>query len=576
MTCGKGRGLKTPLVVLLCFILSASVAWAGSNNGKVTLRLQEAPLTTAIALLTQQAQVVVAKNQDLTGKTVTVNLVEQPIEKALDVLLTANGIPWYKGEDGIYYINATRPEPPKPETPAVPEVVVPKRFIVTEKIELYHRSPEEILRELGIEGGILDRRPPLEVPIPQVYNPQSGRTEPARIIHLQSSLNPANAKGPASSATPNGGSQGGNDLLQQTFPPVPGPSASDQDTAGRTPGDLDVFGQVPGFPQPGRRPGFVPRPGVPTPTVPGQPTPTAPGVPGAPGAAPGAVGGVAGRGFVPEGIQLVAGLLADNSLLVQGDPDAIDELRTIVQLLDVAPAQVAIKVDIVQVSANAQRQMGGNWAFFTREANIFAQPGVPGSGLIVDVLRGNLQATIAALVTRGQGRVIASPLITTMNNTFANVFQTTQTPIFVPLLTQTQTAVTTVTVPQFIAVETGLQVLPRINRDGTITLNVTPTLSNISRFVTSPDGTNIAPEFQQTGTVITRRVRSGETLVIAGLTTKNISFNETKIPILGDIPLVGRLFRNRSRTTNETQMLIFLTPTIVSEVGGGMRPEEVK
>ncbi|MGC8832996.1 MAG: type II secretion system protein GspD, partial [Armatimonadota bacterium] len=281
------------------------------------------------------------------------------------------------------------------------------------------------------------------------------------------------------------------------------------------------------------------------------------------------------RGFVPEGIDLVAGLLTDNSLLVQGDPDAIDELRSILRYIDVAPQQVSIKADIIEVNLNAVRAFGGTFNFFTNLANITANPGqAPGPNLTVDIVQGNLQAVIGAVVTNGKGRVLSSPLVTTMNNVPATIAKVFQTATFVPQTITSPAGITTVSIPVPINIQTTLDVLPRINRDGTITLQVTPQVSTPGETVTSPDGSVVFPTQSFTQTQITRRVRSGETIVIAGLTSQTIQDNVSKVPLLADIPVIGNLFRRVNRTTQESEMLIFLTPTIISEVGQGEAPTE--
>jgi hypothetical protein len=169
---------SAPLVSGLALSLAGtSPAWSVSQTDSgvppvkalstVTLRLQDAPLTQAINFLTQQADVVIANNDGLKNKTVTVNLKDKPIEQALDQILTPNNIPWYRDDDGTYMINASRPAkaatPPAEETgnilPAAPEVAPAKRFVVTEKIDLIHISPEDALYMLGLTPAGLDKRP---------------------------------------------------------------------------------------------------------------------------------------------------------------------------------------------------------------------------------------------------------------------------------------------------------------------------------------------------------------------------------------------------------------------------------
>jgi general secretion pathway protein D len=558
-------------------------AWAVTNTGSgsaesspakaannITLRLQDAPLTTAINFLTQQADVVIANNDGLKDKTVTVNLKDKPIEQALDQILTTNGVPWYRDDDGTYVINASRPAPKESSAassgatgilPAPPAPAPAGRFVVTEKIELTHASPDEMMQMLGlnVSGGKWVKKNGFSNT--NLFGDMLGSYgEPKSnlVIHDLSSgsLRPAN---PNNAINANGSSDAAPSAATDEMNPiVPDASSTGADGFNRTPGDRDQFGQGPAV----RVPGYTPRAN--TPTVPGAPgTNPATGGPNAPGG-----NQAAARGFVPPGIDLVAGMQSDNSLLVQGTPDDIEELRNVIRLLDIAPQQVSIKVDVINVSNSALRQFGASWQFFTKEGNITAQAsGAPsGGGLAIDVIRGNVQAVIGALTSNGRGRVISSPIVTTVNNIPAQISQSDILPIFEPVITTSVGG--TISQSTLVPVQstTGLLVTPRVNRDGTINVTGQVQISNIVQLVTSPDGTQIAPEINQTSLgPFMRRVASGETLVIGGLNTKNESVQETRIPLLSDIPLIGKLFRSRTRNDQENQMLIFITPSIVTE-----------
>ena len=549
-------------------VLSAALTGSAALADGVTLKLSDVPITTAVMALvqSQQADIVVHDSAVLQGK-VTVDLKDKPIDQALDLILSSHGIPWYKDEQGVYHINAKKPEPPREAKPAQQEVPLPPpvrpRYVVTEKIELQSISPDEALRALGLPVGP-DARWVRDTSAPPQPSPYSSFL-PSGFLRPASPMGAGDATvGPIRVGTESG---------QLVTSPLmasgdgAGVLGTGEDVANRAPGERDAFGQATGA----RRPGFQPRPPVPGTT--GTTGTTTTGTPTAPGGVGATATGT--RGFVPEGIDLVAGLLTDNSLLVQGDPDAIDELRSILRYLDVAPQQVSIKADIIEVNLNAVRAFGGTFSFFTNLANITANPGqAPGPNLTVDIVQGNLQAVIGAVTSDGKGRVLSSPLVTTMNNVPATIAKVFQTATFVPQTITSPAGITTVSIPVPINIQTNLDVLPRINRDGTITLQVTPVVSTPGETVTSPDGTVVFPTQNFTQTQITRRVRSGETIVIAGLTSQSVQDNVSKVPLLAEIPIIGKLFRRVNRTRQESEMLIFLTPTIIGEVGQGEAPTE--
>ncbi len=120
---------------------------------------------------------------------------------------------------------------------------------------------------------------------------------------------------------------------------------------------------------------------------------------------------------------------------------------------------------------------------------------------------------------------------------------------------------------QFISVQNGLTVQPRINGDNSISLTVSPQLSSFTP-VSGPNG--IQSVQTQTRVVqATRRIQNGETMVLGGFICKTDSRNSQKVPILGDLPIIGSLFRSRQQTTQGTETLVFLTPSIIEDVQTG-------
>ena len=97
---------------------------------------------------------------------------------------------------------------------------------------------------------------------------------------------------------------------------------------------------------------------------------------------------------------------------------------------------------------------------------------------------------------------------------------------------------------------------PRINGDDTVTLDLQPTISAPTGAAANGQPAPTSTQNLQT----TRTVRSGETMVIGGLVTKTDSYTLSKIPILGDLPILGSFFRSRAKDNNDQELLIFVTP----------------
>ena len=94
-----------------------------------------------------------------------------------------------------------------------------------------------------------------------------------------------------------------------------------------------------------------------------------------------------------------------------------------------------------------------------------------------------------------------------------------------------------------------------------------PQVADVGQNVTGPDGESIPEQDQQT-LMTTRRVANGETIVVGGFIHKDDSSNVQKIPILADLPIIGSLFKATSKNINDSELLIFVTPTIIPDHGG--------
>jgi len=191
----------------------------------------------------------------------------------------------------------------------------------------------------------------------------------------------------------------------------------------------------------------------------------------------------------------------------------------------------------------------------------FARSGDP---FFVTYSTGNITARLRTMLSEGFGKTVNSPVLRTLNNQYATVQQETQTTIFINNVVSTGTQILTIPEPQDYTVTTGLSVAPRINEDGTITMYLTPQIEDFGQIRTGPDGTQIPDRMRQYIEVVAN-VKSGETIVLGGMTRKTDLGTQNKFPILGDLPLIGQFFRSNTRDKNNSELLIFVTPTIMEE-----------
>jgi len=253
--------------------------------------------------------------------------------------------------------------------------------------------------------------------------------------------------------------------------------------------------------------------------------------------------------------------------------------------------QIDLEVEIYEVALNNSFQLGINWAYVADnlDTNFSALPGQLGlpatGGLIVqtpvygvspsapgihiDHHRGNLSAVLDALKLQGNLKVVSKPRLRTLNNQPAVVRvgqdipvflrQVTQSPGSPPVITETETI-------QTITVGTVLSITPQIASSGLITLDITPAVSRLVRIETSASGNTNAPviDIRQASSIV--RVRDGATIIMGGLVQDNATSTRRKIPILGDIPLLGKAFTGKYDNSERTELVFFLTPRIIQDV----------
>lgn len=536
------------IALLVAFVALALSCRAFAANG-IMLQIKDASLKEVVMLLTQQSgtNIVIADESKLDRK-VTASLTDVPLEKALDYIVRGAGVSYRKMDDGTYIIGGAVADdavivPPPSLLPPVEPVAAP---VYTQKtwtsIKLIHSKPSELLRLMGWNG---------TNPMPNCdsYYPDFGQP-----------------RGPNITTTPGGttvlGGQGGGAMSvgsgtqapnSQPVVPTIDPSAMSSG-AGRTADPNTGAAQVPGPPGYPRNPA---NPAQPTP----RPTTNS------------------NQNFLwPDGVDNAVPFDLDNAIIVKGDEQGIEAFRIIVGMLDKAPKQVQIKAEFVEVKCTDVKRFGIDWSL-DRLNESFSATLAGGGNVVVGFATGNLTATLRTQLTSDIGRIINSPIISTINNQNAMISINSQIPYWTTYNTITGTGtVVEQSQPNFISINTGLSVMPRVNGDDTITMTLTPEVSDTGNVVTGPDGTEI-PEQRNQRLFTQRRVANGETIVVGGFIRKNDSSSVTKIPVLGDLPIVGSLFRGTAKTTEDRELLIFITATIIPDsttgtmaVGGNLVP----
>ena len=191
-----------------------------------------------------------------------------------------------------------------------------------------------------------------------------------------------------------------------------------------------------------------------------------------------------------------------------------------------------------------------------------AGPGRSRSGVNIKDFKGLLEA----FASQGNVNVMASPWVMAMNNEPAVMRVGTQDVFFVTTSqvdASSGQVLQTVVTPQTINEGVTLSVTPQIAADGIINMSIMPSITERTGTATSRLGDQVPiVSVRETDTLV--RVHEGETIVIAGLMQDRTSVDKSKVPMLGDVPLVGGLFRREERTKRKTDLVILLTPTVMT------------
>jgi len=273
---------------------------------------------------------------------------------------------------------------------------------------------------------------------------------------------------------------------------------------------------------------------------------------------------------------------------VRGVPESIEEARQIVEDFDKKLKQVSIQAYIMTANVQRVRELGLQWEYLEDPEGAIAAGFVPGDLGNVNFSVGSLlggrssidsdhvSAVISALATDSDTEILANPRVLVDDGQMATFKNVTREPYQDSAYStgyqggggETQPSYR-YTVPmqvKFIDVGTTLDVTPRINESGYVEMNISAKDSTADmRSILSGGSTTTVP-VETENSVITRvMVRSGETIVIGGLRVDSASKEVDKIPFLGDIPLIGHLFKSTERQTADRELLIFIRPEIVEE-----------
>jgi general secretion pathway protein D len=255
-----------------------------------------------------------------------------------------------------------------------------------------------------------------------------------------------------------------------------------------------------------------------------------------------------------------------------------------VRAFDVRQPQVLIEAKVIEVKLNDNFRFGINWQLVVEKLatlNTLAAAGTyavsPPAGATLTTLTlgsglDDLQVVLQMIEKMGKTNTLSSPRLTVLNNEEAKLAVATREPFISQTVVQSVNTSTTADNVQFVDVGVTLRVTPAISEDSYIQMKIKPEISTAGtplELQGVAQGSNTAFTRTRVPVVTTQElettvmVRSGTTLVIGGLIQDKQDKTIVKLPILGNIPVLGRAFSSKANDFTKTELVIFLTPTIL-------------
>jgi type II secretory pathway component GspD/PulD (secretin) len=277
-------------------------------------------------------------------------------------------------------------------------------------------------------------------------------------------------------------------------------------------------------------------------------------------------------------------------LVVSDYPEVVKKIKQVVADVDVPPAQVLIEVTVLEASLTENTQFGIDFDVLgkvTGSLDVIGESGVAQSGfsaltnsssgattdgLSVGIIHNNVRAFIRALETVTDVTTLANPKILALNKQAAELNIGTEDGYYSTKGSSTEGAVTTQQV-DFLKTGTILRFRPFIGKDGLIRMELHPEQSEGSLNTLS------LPKKTTAEVLSNVMVRDGKTIVLGGLFKEKTNIGRSQVPLLGDIPFLGNLFKKTSDSSERVELIVLLTPHIVSEpeqADGANRLEDVR
>jgi len=264
------------------------------------------------------------------------------------------------------------------------------------------------------------------------------------------------------------------------------------------------------------------------------------------------------------------------AIIVTDLPQTVEKIAGMIRAFDRRPQQVAIQAKVVQVRLSDAFSLGVNWQHVLEKADprfklTADSPLSAGVGPTLSFKTvtggGDLTLLVDALKTMGDTKIISNPHVSVLDGEEATIKVITRQPYREIAYESGSTNVIGVSY-KWEEVGAILSVTPRINDDNYITVDIKPQISSIESWYDYPskeqEGVLGIPVVKTAEAATTVVVKDGVTIIIGGMIESSTEFDESSVPVLGAIPLLGQLFRSTTEKKVKMETIVFLTPTIIA------------
>lgn len=274
-----------------------------------------------------------------------------------------------------------------------------------------------------------------------------------------------------------------------------------------------------------------------------------------------------------------------NRIFVNGANEIVARAEEMITAFDVPQPQVLIEAKVMEVSLSDNFRFGVDWQLVSNKLGSFQSAASAasytvsaptGAALTTLTLGGgndDLQLLIQLIDQMGKTNTLSSPRLTVLNKEEAQISVATRQPFVSQTVVQSVNSSTTADQVQFVDVGVTLSVTPTITQDDFIVMKIKPEISSagtpvelqgVSQGSNTPFTRTIIPVVTTQELETTVMVKSSTTLVIGGLIQDSESKTIVKMPVLGNIPILGRAFSSKSIDASKTELVVFLTPTVLN------------